>query len=166
SACFTGKYQGITGIITFTEEDYGIRVDVDITGGLTDGPNPYHVHEYSIDYNGSCESAGGHLDPTGVGKVPGYVCNPKTPELCEYGDLSGKYGALPISPSGVADDEYIDPFITLDDPQSGVIGRSIVIHEFQSHPDVSPPRIACANIVSGECVDEYRRSRLWKLPKN
>ncbi|CAG8719920.1 14766_t:CDS:2, partial [Gigaspora rosea] len=119
SACFTGKYQGITGIITFTEEDNGIRVNVDLTSGMTDGPYPYHVHEYSIDNTGSCESAGNHLDPTGADKVPGYKCNPEKPELCEYGDLSGKYGELPGSPSGMTGNEYIDPFITLNDPESG-----------------------------------------------
>ncbi|CAG8564811.1 17405_t:CDS:2 [Dentiscutata erythropus] len=156
SACFTGKYRGITGIITFIEEGYETRVKVKITGGLTDtsGMYPYHVHEFPINYTGSCESTGEHLDPIGVGKVKGYKCNPEIPEECEAGDLSGKYGALRGTPSGMVEDEYTDPFITLRG-EYGVIGRSVVIHAPHTPPGVPAARIACADIVCGKCNEYY-----------
>ncbi|CAG8534466.1 465_t:CDS:2 [Dentiscutata erythropus] len=133
SACFTGKYEGITGTVTFTEKDSKIEVHVKITSGLNDttGKYPYHVHDFAINSTGSCESAGEHLDPFGVGKVAGYVCNPQTPEKCEAGDLSGKHGPLPGTPSGSVTEKYTDRFISLSGTptlQNGVIGRSLVLH--------------------------------------
>ncbi|CAG8494300.1 32342_t:CDS:2 [Racocetra persica] len=149
-AFFTGEYQGIKGLITFTRKGRGVHVNVDIRSGLNDttGKYPYHIHQFAINSTGSCASTGGHLDPTGVG-VSGYVCDPNVPKKCEVGDLSGKYGGLQGSPRGCAKATYIDKFIALKDSSkaaNGIIGRSIVIHAPNS--PAPAPRIACADIVA------------------
>ncbi|RIB02368.1 superoxide dismutase [Gigaspora rosea] len=127
-----------------------------MTCGLN-GTFSYHVHEFAINSTGSCESTGGHLDPLGVGKVPGYVCNPITPKKCEAGDLSGKHGLLQGTSYGYLTTKYTDEFISLrgtNNLDNGIIGRSIVIHSHHSHHiahGVPAPRIACVNIIKGKC---------------
>ncbi|CAG8476667.1 3456_t:CDS:2 [Acaulospora colombiana] len=81
----------VDGSITFrkVKGEQGLEISVDILSGLTirGEKYPYHVHVSPI-RNKNCATAGGHLDPTGAGKAPGYVCNPKKPEKCQDGDLS------------------------------------------------------------------------------
>ncbi|CAG8501232.1 12365_t:CDS:2 [Cetraspora pellucida] len=151
SACFTGKGdRKIKGYVTFTEQrgkKDGLHVQVKITQGFAQGKKyPYHVHLYKI-VNGDCNSTGTHLDPSGVGKKPNYHCNPKTPNECEAGDLSGKHGDLEIDHSGMAKASYFDRFISLKGHANGVVGRSVVIHAAKDRTT----RIACADIVMGKC---------------
>jgi hypothetical protein len=52
----------------------------------------YHIHVNPVDSNGNCSSTAGHLDPYSVGEV--MACDPKKPEACQVGDLSGKHGVM------------------------------------------------------------------------
>ncbi|CAG8695790.1 15917_t:CDS:2, partial [Cetraspora pellucida] len=148
SACFTGTGdRKIKGYVIFTERRGGLNVQVKITQGFAQGKKyPYHVHMTKIT-NGDCNSTGPHLDPSGVGKKPNYVCNPRTPDKCEAGDLSGKHGDLEIDRSGMAKASYFDRFITLQGRENSVVGRSVVIHSAEDRTT----RIACADIVMGDC---------------
>ncbi|RIB00299.1 superoxide dismutase, partial [Gigaspora rosea] len=134
-----------------------------MTHGLTNtsGMYPYHVHEHAY-YDGSCDSTGGHLDPYGVGNVTGYVCDPNTPDKCEAGDLSGKHGKLQGTLDGNVMTKYTDQYISLNGTttlENGVIGRAVVIHQTYAPPGASPARIACANIIEGNCSQKIKQKR-------
>ena len=62
----------------------GATVQVDLQNlPTTGGPFAYHIHALPVNSTGSCESAGGHLDPY-TGTTP---CDPSTPASCQVGDL-------------------------------------------------------------------------------
>ena len=105
---------------------------------------PWHVHEYPFPHDGMlnpCGSAivGGHYDPTGNINNPTYDtdCNSQTPQRCEIGDISGKFGNFQSAPT--VTDRLTDNTLDLYGVYS-IIGRSIVIH-FQNNS-----RFVCANI--------------------
>lgn len=83
---------------------------------------------------------GGHYDPTGRAvDNPAYStqCTPQAPQLCEMGDLSGKFGNFQSAPT--ISQQYTDENLNLYGVYS-IIGRSIVIH-FEN-----TSRFVCANI--------------------
>lgn len=98
----------------------------------------YHIHEFQVPANGSCEATGGHLDPQNRGESP--PCDATQPQTCQVGDLSGKHGDMPTIPGFSA--QYIDNYISLNPDDAAFMGnRSIVIHDNNS------TRLACANWV-------------------
>ncbi len=133
----------VTGTVTFTEEEGGVRVFAMISG-LKPGAHGFHIHE-----NGDCSapdgsSAGGHFNPDGAPHG-----GPDSPEH-HAGDL----GNIEADPGGVGHYEQVIPGITLDDGPNSVVGRAIVVHEgaddLTSQPSGnSGPRVACGVIVAG-----------------
>ena len=107
-------------------------------------PLPWHVHEFPFPHSGKvtpcgAEITGGHFDPLGASQNPDYStdCSMQTPQNCEVGDLSGKFGAFPSTDPLTA--RYSDQFLSLYGVNS-IIGRSVVIH-FANNS-----RLVCANI--------------------
>jgi len=133
--------KGLSGGITFNPTpDQGVKVVVAIYG-LPDvgGPFSYHVHDQPVPSDGNCTGTKAHLDPFIRGQV--IHCDPKRPESCEVGDLSGKHGKIPISSNGTYTSTYTDYYITLDQGVGAFIGnRSVVIHTNDTK------RYACADI--------------------
>ena len=82
---------------------------------------------------------GGHYDPLGAAQAENYasICNPRMPQNCEIGDLSGKFGNFQSAETVAA--TYTDQYLSLSGVYS-IVGRSIVIH-FQNGS-----RFVCANI--------------------
>lgn len=58
----------------------------------TDFKIVYHIHEKPVPADGNCTGTGAHLDPYKRGETP--ACDAKTPQQCQTGDLSGKYGNI------------------------------------------------------------------------
>lgn len=56
----------------------------------------YHIHEYPVPSNGSCDATGDHLDPENRGESP--PCDASQPQTCQVGDLAGKHGNIPALP--------------------------------------------------------------------
>ena len=107
-------------------------------------PFPWHVHEYPFPHDGTVtpcgvEITGGHFDPLEAAENSNYTtdCSSQTPQNCEIGDLSGKFGAFPQADPLTA--RYSDSFLSLYGVNS-ITGRSIVIHF------VNGSRLVCANI--------------------
>jgi hypothetical protein len=77
------------------EDGLGVRFSVHLTG-LPDegGPFMYHIHEKPVPSDGNCSGTGAHLDPYKRGEVP--KCDAGEPGSCQTGDLSGKYGEIPV----------------------------------------------------------------------
>lgn len=136
---------GISGEITFLNipGTSMMKVEVNFWGLMQSegfGAYPYHVHTHPVGADGDCSVTGNHLDPFNAGsKLP---CNPLEPELCETGDLSGKYGKI-SSAQNTASQQYIEPFLKFSPPRQSILGRSVVLHA----PN-SSTRIACGNITS------------------
>src|SRR6056297_1608411 len=54
----------VTGTVTFTKTETGIRIVADIQG-LSQGKHGFHIHEYGDCSDPEGKSAGGHFNPTG-----------------------------------------------------------------------------------------------------
>ncbi|KNE91057.1 copper/zinc superoxide dismutase [Puccinia striiformis f. sp. tritici PST-78] len=128
----------IFGVIDFRATGLTeVSVDVVVNGldsSLPHASHSYHIHANPIGADGNCEAAGGHLTPNGIPDTP--ACNPLTPRQCQEGDLSGKHGALPGGQRSVTK-FYTDNTLQFVSPESGIIGRGLVIH------DAKGARIAC-----------------------
>ena len=137
---------GVIGTITFRRLENGsTQIDTSFLSGTFSG---WHVHVYPADYTEDpairCENAGTgpHYDPNGrfaaAGSNYSMVCNENNPQMCEAGDLSGKFGPLQLGDYTFID---LDPLLQLNG-RYGIIGRSVVIHA-----PVTSTRVACANII-------------------
>lgn len=152
-ATFNGT-KGIEGTITFTQkysQQYlgSTIIAVDLTG-LTQGPNPWHVHVLPSDGSGP-SSTGPHFDPLGaragyimpppvVGYCPYPSINP-SPNACEVGDLSARL--LGNFTSSSVKKKYKVNFLTLFGHNS-IVGRSLVIH------NSTGARLVASNIMAKE----------------
>ena len=69
----------------------GVKFTVHFSGlPATGGPFMYHIHAKPVPADGNCTATGAHLDPYHYGEDK--ACDPTKPEICQTGDLSGKYG--------------------------------------------------------------------------
>ncbi|POW20589.1 hypothetical protein PSHT_03336 [Puccinia striiformis] len=106
----------IFGVIDFRATGLTeVSVDVVVNGldsSLPHASHSYHIHANPIGADGNCEAAGGHFNTKWN---PGYTC------------IVTKF--------------YTDNTLQFVSPESGIIGRGLVIH------DAKGARIACGNIV-------------------
>ncbi|KAK3363133.1 superoxide dismutase [Lasiosphaeria hispida] len=135
-ATFNGS-QGVKGTVTAVGATIGVNYTVDVTGLPTEkGPFSFHVHLKAVPESGSCADTGTHLDSFVRGTDP--PCASASPQTCEVGDLSGKYGKV-AGPTALK--VFNDAYSALDKIMLGYIGdRAIVFH------DASSARIACATL--------------------
>ncbi len=111
------KGNTVTGTVTFTQEEKGVRVIAHLSG-LKPGNHGFHIHEYGDISSDDGTSAGGHYNPMGM--PHGKPISDKRHE--------GDMGNIEADPLGIANLEYIDPEVKLNGEHS-IIGRSVVVHE-------------------------------------
>ena len=109
----------VRGTVHFASTANGVKVTANITGLEPNSKHGFHVHEKADLSAPDLASAGGHFNPT-MHKHGG----PQGDER-HGGDL----GNLTADASGKANYEAIIPGITIDDPKTGVVGHSVIIHE-------------------------------------
>jgi len=112
--------------------------------GLTKelAPYMYHIHATTVPANGSCAATGAHFDPYFAGTEK--PCDPKVPNLCQVGDLAGKFGNFTAAmiEDGEATLRFVDHYSSLTPGSKAYVGdKSIVIHDFKN------TRLTCANLV-------------------
>jgi Cu-Zn family superoxide dismutase len=130
----------VSGIVTFTEEADGVRVQADITG-LPLGKHGFHVHEFGDCSAPDLVSAGAHFNPTNKPHA-----GPDSAAR-HVGDM----GNVEADASGAAKLNYVDHEISLTNDQRSVLGRSVVVHakadDLKSQPaGDSGARVACGVI--------------------
>ncbi|MEI7981196.1 MAG: superoxide dismutase family protein [Bacteroidota bacterium] len=133
----------VTGIVTFTKIDGGVKVVADVQG-LTPGKHGFHVHECGDCTASDGTSAGGHFNP-------GKMDHGAPVDMMRH---EGDLGNLEADASGKAHLEFVDPVIQLDGPGS-IIGRSMIVHAKEDDLKTQPtgnagPRIACGVIGIGK----------------
>ena len=127
----------VTGTVTFTKTDDGVRVVADVVG-LTPGEHGFHIHEFGDCSAADATTAGGHFNP---GKHP--HAGPDE-EMRHEGDL----GNLTADASGKAHYERTDKKLKFSGEDS-IIGRSVIVHEKVDDLKTQPTGNAGARIACG-----------------
>ncbi len=127
----------VSGIITFTKTDSGIKIIADVEG-LTEGKHGFHIHEFGDCRRLDGKSAGGHFNPDGK--------NHGAPDATErhVGDL----GNLMAGSDGKAQYERTDTFISLSGSNS-ILGRAIIVHAGEDDLTSQPTGAAGSRLACG-----------------
>ncbi len=130
---------GVSGQITFNQEEEGVRIIADLQG-LTPGAHGFHIHERG-DCSDNAAAAGGHFNP--MGSPHGRPSDP--PDQRHLGDL----GNLEAGDEGHAVYNRLDTLISLEEPDA-VVGKAVIIHRgedtFAQPSGAAGPRVGCGII--------------------
>ena len=127
----------VTGMITFTKSDNGIKVVADLQG-LTKGKHGFHIHECGDCSAVDGSSAGGHFNPEGKSH------GAPTDMMRHMGDM----GNIEADDAGKAHLEYIDNTLALEGENS-IIGRGIIVHKSEDDLKTQPTGNAGARVACG-----------------
>jgi len=128
----------ITGLVTFTQTDKGVRIVADVTG-LKPGKHGFHIHESADLSAPDLKSAGGHFNP-GHAKHGG-----PDSEMHHAGDL----GNLVADEKGHATLDRVFEGLSVAGEKDGVIGHSVVIHAGEDDLKSDPAGNSGARIAAG-----------------
>jgi Cu-Zn family superoxide dismutase len=131
----------VKGVVLFTGLDHGVEISAQLAG-LTPGQHGFHIHEFGDCSAPDGSSAGPHFNPGGK------------PHGAPDADAShaGDYGNLLADANGHATLKLVSHRITLDQSATGVLGRSVIVHEKADDLTSQPTgnaggRIGCGVIV-------------------
>lgn len=127
----------VSGIITFTRTDSGIKVVADLKG-LSKGRHGFHIHECGDCSASDGASAGSHFNPTG--KPHG---GPR--DIYRH---TGDMGNIEADNSGRAHLEYVDSTISFEGANS-IIGRAVIVHKNEDDLKSQPAGNAGARLACG-----------------
>jgi len=120
----------------------GVLIKVEVTGLPAGEWVAFHVHETGqCDHTTGHESAGGHFNPDS--KEHGYmVANGP-----HAGDMPNQY----VGEDGSLRAEVFNPMVTLDEGETGIVGRALMVHagpdDYESQPSGDAgDRLACGVI--------------------
>jgi superoxide dismutase, Cu-Zn family len=127
----------VTGTVTFTKTDEGVRVVADVDG-LTPGEHGFHIHDFGDCTAADATTAGGHYNP-GKHQHAG-----PDAEMRHKGDL----GNLTADAAGKAHYERVDSKLQLSGEHS-IVGRSVIVHEKVDDLKTQPTGNAGARVACG-----------------
>jgi Cu-Zn family superoxide dismutase len=129
----------VRGVVHFTSADHGVKVHAVITGLEPNSKHGFHVHEKADLSAPDLASAGGHFNPT-MHKHGG-------PEATER--HGGDLGNLEADADGKATYDSTIHDLTIDDPKTGVVGHSVIVHEKADDLKTDPSGNSGARIAGG-----------------
>ena len=139
----TAGHEDASGMVTFTQEEDGVRIEAEISG-LEPGMHGFHVHEFGDLTAEDGSSLGGHFNPTGEPHAG--------PEAAERHD--GDLGNIEVGDDGTGSYSRVDSHLSLTGENS-IIGRGFVVHAGQDDLESQPSGDAGARVLVGViAVDE------------
>ena len=139
AVCVVYPTQGnnVTGTITFTKVDDGVKVVADLQG-LSAGKHGIHIHECGDCSAADGSLAGGHFNP--MAKSHGAPMDAMRHE--------GDMGNIEADATGKAHLEYVDKNISFEGMAS-IIGRSVIVHKNEDDLKTQPTGNAGARVACG-----------------
>ena len=129
----------VRGTIRFMSTGTGVKVRAEVTGLTPNQKHGFHIHEKGDLSAPDLASAGGHFNPGGH-KHGG-------PEgTARHG---GDLGNLTADASGKAVYEATVDGITIDDSKTGILGKSVIVHEKPDDLKSDPSGNSGARIAGG-----------------
>ncbi len=141
---------GVSGTVTFTSTDDGVRIDADLRG-LSEGDHGVHLHT-----TGSCElgdsdndgvleiagAAGGHYDPRGTNNHGAPDDDLDDKHLGDFGNVTAGADGRATKTLEVDDLAF-----------SSVLGRAMIVHSGRDDLETDPggnsgTRIGCALVLA------------------
>jgi Cu-Zn family superoxide dismutase len=133
----------VKGFVLFTPLEHGVEINADITG-LAPGKHGFHIHEFGDCSAPDGSSAGPHFNPEGTPHgAPGAAAS-----------HAGDYGNLEADAAGHALLKFVSHKITLDQAPTGVLGRSVIVHEKADDLTTQPTGAAGGRIGCGVIIVE------------
>ena len=129
----------VAGTVRFTPTGTGVKIHAEITGLSPNGTHGFHIHEKADLSAPDLASAGPHFNPT-VHKHGG-------PQGAER--HGGDMGNLTADASGKATLDVTVEGLTLDESKTGVINRSVLVHEKADDLKTDPSGNSGARIAGG-----------------
>lgn len=130
---------GVSGTVTFTEQDGGILVEAQVSG-LTPGLHGFHVHETGDCSAPDASSAGGHFSPAG----DPHGAPTDAPSNRHVGD----FGNLEADSTGMSEYSRVDDVIAFEGDNS-IIGKAVIIHQEDDDLSSQPSGDAGARVACG-----------------
>ncbi len=139
------KDTNVRGTVVFTQEANGVRVRVELNGVQPNSKHGIHLHQKDDLSSADLKSAGDHFNP--AGKHHGGLMGDEH----HAGDL----GNITADGSGHATLDTVVRGLSLDGPDNGVVGKSVIIHAGEDDLKTDPSgnsgdRIAGGAIRAGE----------------
>lgn len=130
----------VTGTVTFTQTDEGVRVTAAVVNLEPETLHGFHIHQFGDCRAPDATSAGGHYNPENVEH------GAPTDDIRHMGDL----GNIPVDEEGVAEVDFLDTHLEMSGENS-IIGRGVIVHanedDFITQPTgAAGPRLACGVI--------------------
>lgn len=129
----------VRGTVHFTSTGGGVKVHAVVTGLEPNSEHGFHIHQNADLSAPDLMSAGGHFNPTGH-KHGG-------PEGTER--HGGDLGNLKADGSGKAIYDATIDGISIDDAKTGIVGKSVIVHEKADDLKSDPSGNSGARIAGG-----------------
>lgn len=118
----------VSGTVTFTETDHGLRVQADVSGLKPNSKHGFHVHQYGDISAEDGTATGGHFDPAGVEHgLPTTEAHGDHDHHAPGGHV-GDLGNLEADAEGNATYDKVYNGISLVKPGNAILGRAIIVH--------------------------------------
>jgi len=132
--------QNVSGTVSFTQTAPDtVMVMVDLTGLAPNSKHGFHIHEKGDLSAPDLSSAGGHFNPAG------HKHGGPDGTMSHAGDL----GNITADASGNVKTEITAHGITVDKSNTGIIGRSIVVHAKEDDLKSDPSGNSGARVAAG-----------------
>lgn len=128
----------VSGTVTFTQIEGGVAMAAEIAGS-TPGLHGIHLHEVGDCSAEDFTSTGGHFNPTGAPHG-----GPTDAER-----HSGDFGNIEVGEDGTGLLALESDMLSVDDGESGVVGRAVILHEGEDDLVSQPTGAAGARSACG-----------------